>query len=174
MPSEQLQFILESITSIVGIAALVAIAIELQRARRADAREFLFHTYEKFSGIHKHRVLVENLEIIDFDDWLLGFNDEAISESQTAVFNFWDLLTRTVRDSSINSKIAVEHFGRVFMTYYEKYSPYHHQFRKLEGDSEWTKSFDWFAEKYSRHLPGDWEAFQTSNSYREKLFAESE
>lgn len=166
MPSEQLRFWLEAIGSIAGIVALAAIALELQRARRADEREFLFHAYEKFSGLHRHRVVVEGLESTSFDDFRKSLNDEKTRESLVSIYNFWDLLTRTVKDKSINSKSAVEHFGRVFMVYYVKFSPIHHKWREIEGNSDWFKSFDWFADEYMRLLPGDWEAAQKRINYR--------
>ena len=165
MPSEQLRFVLESIASIAGFAALVATALELQRARRADAREFLFHAYEKFNDIHEHRIIVEQLELNSFDDFRREFSDDRARESLVTMYSFWDLLTRTIRDRAIDTKSATEHFGRVFMTYYVKYSPFQHEWRKIEGDSDWFEDFDWFAEEYFRLRPGDWEAFQKRLSY---------
>ena len=63
MPSEQLRFWLETLASITGIAALVFIAMELLRARRADSRDFLFHVYEKYEGLAKDMQVVATLQV---------------------------------------------------------------------------------------------------------------
>ena len=174
MPNDQIRFWIESFASLIGIVGILAIVWELDRARKADAREFLFYTYAQFNKIHKQRVVVENLEINSLDEFLLTLKDPDSRESILAFFNFMDMLTRTVRDKSINSKIAVEHFGRIFMDYYEKTVEYQHQYRELEGNSTWFESFDWFAEEYRRHMPGDYEAYQRGQAYVADLFARTD
>ena len=59
MPSEQVRFWLEVVASAAGIAALAAIALELLRARRADARDFIFHISENTSCGKHERVTYE-------------------------------------------------------------------------------------------------------------------
>ena len=164
MPSEQVRFLLESIASTAGIAALVAIALELQRARKADVREFLFHTSEKFDAMHEERRIVEHLEFSTYIDFVKQFqkHDKALLK----VFNFWESLTRAVKDGVIDKKSAVTHYGRVFMyTFYNKYKDVHHELRVIEGNSEWFRSFDWFAEQYGKLKPGDWDSHLRGNNY---------
>lgn len=163
MPNEQIRFWLESFASIAGIVGLFAIASELLRARKADARDFLFHMYEKFDAMHEERRLMEQLEFSNYDEFLQLFQDN--DKSMLTIYNFWDLLTRTVKDGIIDSRTALDHFGRIFMTFYNRYSKAHHEYRDIEGNPEWFATFDWFAKEYHRLKPGDWDRFMKGSEY---------
>ena len=141
MPSEQVRFWLEAGASIVGLVGVFAIALELMRARKADVREFLFHTGDQFDAMHDERRIVEHLKFVTYIEFVEQFqkNDEALLK----VFNFWESLTRAVKDGVIDKKSAVNHYGRVFMySFYNKYKDVHHELREIEGNSEWFTSFD--------------------------------
>ena len=176
MPSEQTRFWLEAIASLAGIVGLFVVASELLRARKADAREFLFHEIDKFSELHEARRLVENLSFENYDQFLAHFQTH--DKSLLSIFNFWDALTRTVRDGIVDTETALDHFGRVFMySYYIKYSKAHHEFRDIEGNPEWFANFDWFAKEYARIKPGDWDRYlrgrkYITDNYPESVFAE--
>ena len=172
MPSDQVRFVLESIASIAGIAALAAIALELLRARRADARDFLFHTQEKFDAIYDERRIVMALELKsleEFSSMFFGDSDEELRRAWVKVFNFWDMLTRTVRANAIDEKMALEHFGRVFIAYYEKFSPVHKELVEIESGFDWYENFNWFAAEYMQHHPNDLEASKRGQEYFDSL-----
>ena len=172
MPSEQLQFWLESVASLAGIIGIYAIASELLRARRADAREFLFHMAEKLDEMHEDRRIVEQLKFSNYDEFLSLYQEHDVA--MLKVYNFWDLLTKTVKDKVIDSKVAVDHFGRMFMySFYNKYSKAHHELRDIEDNSEWFSNFDWFAKEYARLKPGDWAGYEKADKYRAKAHPDS-
>jgi hypothetical protein len=173
VPNELLRFWLESVASIAGIAALAAIALELQRARRADARDFLFQTHEKWIEIFEERMTVRSLEFSNMDDYLLALHGSADRQALMTVFNFWDLLTRTIRAKAIDKDLAIENFGRPFLDYFGKFSHVQHQRVELQGGSNWFESFDWFAEEISKILPDEFEAYTKEDEYYEKLKAQA-
>jgi len=170
VPSEQIRFLLESIASIAGIAALVAIALELLRARRADARDFLFHVYEKYEGLAKELVLVESKKPMNIQELLrLTRDDEEFNDAFQNIFNFWELLTKTVRDNAIEKRIAFEHFGAPFIRYYQIYSQAHHQWDEVGHGIKFFKSFDWFHNELMKTYPGELEAASIRAEFVENL-----
>lgn len=46
---------------------------------------------------------------------------------------------------------------------------------EIEGQDAWGayRHFDWFAEEYLKHMPGDWEANQKLTAYIEELYKKS-
>ena len=109
MPSEQIRFLLETIGSIAGIAALVAIALEFLRARRADARDFLFHIYEKYEGLAKEMVLVESKKPMNKQELLtLARDAEEFDDAFQKIFNFWEEFTTMLAVSYARFSIGVE------------------------------------------------------------------
>lgn len=117
MLDQQIRFWLEIIGSAAGIIALFAIALELQRARKADTREFYFHIAEKFNAIiDKSQTLFET-DLLDFDELILLPNDHERSAAWGPVLNFWDIQTRSAHDNSNDKKFALEQFGRAFYSF---------------------------------------------------------
>lgn len=167
MLNEQLRFWLESLASLAAIIGLFTIAKELLRARKADQRDFLFHMSDKLDAMHEERRIVEQLEFSNYDEFLAHFQTH--DEPLLKVYNFWDLLTRAVKDNIVDAKTAIDHFGRLFMyTYYSKYAKAHHEYRDIEGNPEWFANFDWFAEQYNKLKPGDWDKYMKGRDYISK------
>ena len=173
LPNEQVRFWLESAASLAGIIGLFAIASELLRARRADARDFLFQTQEKWDEIFDERMVVRSLRFSNMDDYLLALHESENSQAFMTVFNFWDLMTRTIKAKAIDKDIAIHAFGRPFMDYFGKYSHVQHQRVELQGGSNWFTTFDWFAEEITKTLPGEFDAFSKEDKYVEKLKAQA-
>jgi hypothetical protein len=172
MLNEQLRFWLESLASIAAIVGLFTIAKELLRARKADQRDFLFHMSDKWDEMHEERRIVEQLEFSNYDEFLAHFQKH--DKSLLKIYNFWDLLTRAVQDQIVDTKTAVDHFGRVFIyTYYRKYSKAHHEYRTIEGNPDWFANFDWFADQYHKLKPGDWDKFMKGREYISKSYPKS-
>lgn len=174
MPSEQLRFWLETITSVIGLIGVFAIALELLRARRADARDFIFHISEKYKDIYNERTLVNSFEFSNMDEWIVVIRGkEEHWQAYATVFNFWDLLTKTVRATAIDRKIAITQWGRVFMLFHEKFSQVSRELIELEGGHNWYENFDWFAEEYMKYLPSDLDAMKRQNEIAERVLAEA-
>jgi hypothetical protein len=174
LPSEQVRFWLESTASIIGLIGVFAIALELLRARKADERDFLFHTYEKFEKIAIERGIIQNLEFTKLDELvLINYSEGDVSTAYFKVFNYWDLLTKTVQSGAISSKTAAEHFAFPFMTYYEKYSPYIHDWFKIIGEYGQFDSFDWFAEECKRLVMVDSGIPKRQQEYIDKVKAQA-
>jgi hypothetical protein len=173
VPSDQVRFWLETAASIIGLIGVFAIALELLRARKADERDFLFHTYEKYEEIAAERGIVQNLQFTNVDELVLINSSEGDAQSAYfKVFNYWDLLTKTIQSGAISSKIAAEHFAFPFMTYYEKYSTYIHEWFKIIGGYGQFDSFDWFAEECQRVM-GDSEIPRKAQEYIDKVKAQA-
>ena len=158
MPSEQIRFWLETLATIAGIAALVFVGQELLRARRADARDFLFHIYEKFERLADELILIEAVDPVDLKGLLSLNEDEEFSAAFQKMFNFWELLTKTVRDNAIDKVIAFEHFGAPFIRFYEIYSNAQHEWNRIGNGIPFFKSFDWFYKEVIIAYPGEVEA----------------
>ena len=174
MPSEQLRFIIETAASIIGLIGVFAIALELLRARKADERDFLFHTYEKYEEIAVERGIIFNLNFTKLDELVLITVSEGDAKSAYfKVFDYWDLLTKTIQSGAISSKIAAEHFAFPFMTYYEKYSTYIHEWFKIIGGYGQFDSFDWFAEECRRLVMIDSEIPRKAQEYIDKVKAQA-
>ena len=173
MPSDQIRVILENFASVVGIIGIYAIALELLRARKADSREFLFHTYEKFSLLHTERRLVESSEIENLEEFILAFGDKKFDKAFTSIYNFWDLLTRTVNEQTIDKKMALNHFGRVFMQFYSKFSDFNHEFGQITGDTKYWENFDWFAAEFDELSPDNLDAINRGDEYVAEVFAKA-
>jgi hypothetical protein len=173
MPSEQIRFILEAIGSIAGIAALIAIALELQRARKADERDFLFHTYEKFEEISKEWAVATSMEFSTLDELILLTINEEHENAFLKIFNFWDLFTKTVRDKAISKTSAFEHFGIPFIRYYDKFSLAFHELDEIKGGYNNFESFDWFYEELTRNYPGESESVKRRETYNAKVKAQA-
>ena len=171
MPNEQFRLLLESIASIAGIAALVAIALELQRARRADTRDFLSRAYEKLGALFQEKRLLASIEYSGFDEFSLRTESEAEGNAWEKMFYFWDLLTNEVKHNPSEKKIAIVAFGRSFYVFYEKWSPYLKDLQEIEGEGgyQWPAHMDWFASEYMRILPSDWDARSRLHEYYEEL-----
>ena len=173
MPSEQLRLVLESIASLAGIVALIAIALELQRARKSDAREYLFHMYEKFEELSNARVFVLSLEFSTLEELIVLTGKGESDDTFFKVFNFWDLFTKTVRDNTINREMAFEHFGIAFIQYYDKYATVFHQLGEIKGGFNNFDSFDWFSKEFLRAYPGELESVRRRNAFSEKVLAQT-
>jgi len=171
VPSEQLRFVLETIGSLAGIAALVAIALELQRARRADTREFMSRAYEKYTNLIKERDSLASIEYSSIEELILRPDAEAEYAAFEKTSFFWTELTTEVKHNPSEKKIAIEEFGRLFYGFYEKWSPYLNDLHEIEGEGgyHWTTHMDWFASEYKRILPGDWDARNRLVEYYAKL-----
>lgn len=172
MPSEQLRFWLELVASFAGIAALAAIALELQRARKADTRDFLFQTTEKINEIRKERIYLTSLNFSNLKEFLILRRDDEYGQAFVAVFNFWSLLVKTTRLNAVNQKIVFDEYGLAFMNYYEKFSEVQHEFAKVSGFN-WFEELDWFADEYMRLFPGKVELLKKQNEYVEKVVSQA-
>ena len=173
MPSEQLRFVLEIIGSIAGIAALIAIALELQRARKADERDFLFHTYEKFEELSREWALSTSMEFSTLDELILLTINEEHQNAFLKIFNFWDLFTKTVRDNAISKSSAFEHFGIAFIRYYDNYSQAFHEMDEIKGGLNSFESLDWFYEELIKNYPGESESVKRRETYWAKVEAQA-
>jgi len=174
VPSEQLRFWLESVGSVAGILALAAIALELQRARKADAREFLARAHEKFISLYPQYLRLSTIEVTTTDEMLL-VEDEEGAKAYSEMVNFWDSISTEIRHNPSERKMAVEAFGRAFYGFYEKWSPFLKGIAEIEGEGSYggAAHLEWFADEYFKHLPGDWAASQRLDTYVEKLKAEA-
>ena len=173
MPSEQFRFLLESIASAAGILALVAIALELLRARRADARDFLFQTYEKMGVLSADVRYVQAMEFDNLDEMLLLLGDEKVDIIWNNVFSFWDLFTKSVRANAIDKHMAFEHFGAPFLRYYQKHSNALQDWYAISMDLNNWESFDWFFNEFMSKYPREIEAEKTRRAYSAKVKAKA-
>ena len=165
MLSEQIRFWLETLGSIAGISALVFVGLELLRARRADARDFLFHIYEKYEGLADELILVEAVDPVNLEELMALVEDEEFSAAFQKMFNFWELLTKTVRDNAIDKAIAFEHFGAPFIRFYGIYSNAQHEWNRIGNGINFFKSFDWFYAEIMKAYPGELEAAGLRNEF---------
>ena len=152
MPSEQVRFILESIASIAAIAALVAIALELQRARRADTRDFLFYTHEKYHEIRKTQDYLLGLNISNVDDLNKG---DKKTDAWMSVYGFWELICRTTQAKAIDKDIVIEQYARPFLRFYDKLADVVHERIEEQGGLDWFSPVDWFANETYKRYPSE-------------------
>ena len=167
MPSEQIRFWLESIGSVAGVAALAAIALELIRARRADTRDFLFHTHEKYNEIRKEQDLLLSLKFSQLEDYNFSGSEENM-DAWVSVFGFWNLIASTTRAKAIDKNIVIEQFARPFLRFYEKFSEAGHQLVEEQGGLNWFNNIDWLADETIKRFPGEVEAMKKGR--RESIF----
>ena len=173
MPNEQLRFWLETVGSIAGIAALVAIALELLRARRADTRDFLFEMTNKYAEIKNAEVVALSWEFSNVEEWWLLGSKEWV-ESYMPVYYFYDVLATSVRSKTVNKEFAIKQFGRPFIRFYEKFSSVMHQVIEIEGEGiNWFADWDWLADEVVRLYPGEKTATKNLNDAYEKVMAKA-
>ena len=148
---------------------MVAIALELQRARRADAREFLFHTYEKFNELAQERKLIAYLEVSNIEELIIQWKNSETRIAYRKLYNFWDLLTKSVRDNAVGKRIAFEHFGAPFTRWFNKYALAQQQWTTLGNGIPYFESFEWFNKELRKMYPGEEEAVEIRIKYIEKV-----
>jgi len=171
MLNEQIRFWLEIIGSAAGIIALFAIALELQRARKADTRDFYFHIAEKFDRLEEERAILYEMDTLDFDVLILIPSEDKRYKAFGLIANFWDMVSRAAHENSSDKKIALEQFGNPFYSFYSKWSYYFKGLAEIEGTSfpVGYRYLDWFAEEYLKYFPEEWEAFLKAQAYVDAL-----
>jgi hypothetical protein len=146
--------------------------LELQRARRADTRDYLFQSFEKWEEMSKEWTLVLSMEFSTLDELLILTRDETRFNAFLKVFNFWDLLTKTIQDKAIDRSVAFEHYGISFVRYYDKYSKAMQEVDEIKGGFNNFQSFDWFHEEYLKTYPGEVESVKKRDEYFKKVWAQ--
>ena len=148
MPSEQLRFWLEAIGSFAGIVALAAIALELQRARRADSRDFMFFTFKLFNELYEEQRIIDSLEFSNLEELILLTDDPSIRKAVIAIQDFWELIIVSVKNRAVDINIVLDSFGVPFYRYYQKFSNTFPEWADIYGTETFHEDVVSFARKY--------------------------